>query len=238
MSPSQLVAILPEALAAAFPNSRPESRRALVASASVRTFGVGQPIYRQGDETTFALILGGHVAFRRTTVDGRQLITLIVTRGALAAFLPLAARPTSVDAVPLTAAPAAVWRSAEVRALVADDPGLAVDILDHVLATFEEIVERLDGLQYQNSLRRVARVLHLHSDLFFGEPTVLTRTHLPTMVGTSREMTGRVLRALESRGLVARVGRSRLRLLDPVGLARAAEAGLDRPSSQRAAAPR
>ena len=52
---------------------------------------------------------------------------------------------------------------------------------------------------------------------------MLTRTQLPIMVGTSREMTGRVLRILESQGLVARVGRSRLRLLDPVGLARAAE---------------
>jgi CRP-like cAMP-binding protein len=215
--------MLPDLLAEVFPNSRPESRQALVGSASVRTFETGQPILRQGDETSFALILGGHVAFRRTTVDGRQLITLIVSRGALAAFLPLASRPTSVDVLPLTTTSAAVWPSTDVRLLVATDPGLAVDILDHVLATFEVIVERLDGMQYQNALRRVARVLNLHTDLFFGEPAVLTRTQLPIMVGTSREMTGRVLRILESQGLVARVGRSRLRLLDPVGLARAAE---------------
>jgi len=223
ISPSPWAAMLPDLLAEVFPNSRPESRQALVGSASVRTFETGQPILRQGDETSFALILGGHVAFRRTTVDGRQLITLIVSRGALAAFLPLASRPTSVDVLPLTTTSAAVWPSTDVRLLVATDPGLAVDILDHVLATFEVIVERLDGMQYQNALRRVARVLNLHTDLFFGEPAVLTRTQLPIMVGTSREMTGRVLRILESQGLVARVGRSRLRLLDPVGLARAAE---------------
>ena len=231
ISPSPWAATLPELLSEVFPNSSPFSRQALAGSASVRTYETGQPILRQGDETSFALILGGHVAFRRTTVDGRQLITLIVSRGALAAFLPLASRPTSVDVVPLTTSPAAVWPSTEVRTLVATDPGLAVDILDHVLATFEVIVERLDGMQYQNALRRVARVLNLHSDLFFGEPMVLTRTHLPTMVGTSREMTGRVLRILESQGLVARVGRSRLRLLDPVGLARAAEYGGDEPSA-------
>jgi hypothetical protein len=35
-------------------------------------------------------------------------------------------------------------------------------------------------------------------------------------------MTGRVLRILEARSLVARVGRDRLRLLDPAGLAEAA----------------
>jgi CRP-like cAMP-binding protein len=149
----------------------------------------------------------------------------IVTRGRLASFLPLAARPTGADALALTPTTAAVWRGEEVRALATVDPGLAVDILDHALATFEEVVGRLDGLFHQDALGRVARVLHLHAPLFFGEPAVLTRADLPTLVGTSREMTGRVLRVLESRQLVARVGRDRLRLLDPAGLAAAAESG-------------
>jgi CRP-like cAMP-binding protein len=226
-SPPVWAATLPALLSEVFPNSRPDSRQALAASASVRTFATGQPILHQGDERSFALILGGQVAFRRTTVDGRQLIMLIVSRGALAAFLPLASRPISVDVLPLTPAPAAVWQSATIRSLASTDPGLAIDILDHVLATFEEIIDRLDAFQYQNALRRVARVLNLHTHLFFSEPAVLTRRHLPSMVGTSREMTGRVLRALESRGLVARVGRSRLRLLDPAGLAHAAQADGD-----------
>jgi CRP-like cAMP-binding protein len=231
-SPSDWTATLPALLAEVFPSSRPDSRQALAASASVRAFETDQPILRQGDETSFVLILGGHVAFRRTTVDGRQLITLIVTRGALAAFLPLASRPTSVDVLPVTPTRAAVWNSAAIRSLATTDPGLAIDILDHVLATFENIIDRLDTVQYQNALRRVARVLNLHTDLFFSEPAILTRTHLPSMVGTSREMTGRVLRALESRGLVARVGRSRLRLLDPAGLAHAAEAGDPTPAGR------
>jgi hypothetical protein len=42
-------------------------------------------------------------------------------------------------------------------------------------------------------------------------------------------MTGRVLRVLESRHLIARLGRDRLRLLDPAGLEAVAEFGLDRP---------
>jgi hypothetical protein len=43
-----------------------------------------------------------------------------------------------------------------------------------------------------------------------------------------REMTGRVLRVLESGGIVARVGRYRFRLLDPAGLAAAVEAREER----------
>jgi CRP-like cAMP-binding protein len=126
--------------------------------------------------------------------------------------------------VALTPSPAAVWRADEVRSLAAHDPGFALDAVDAILALFEEVVARLDGLLYQDALRRVARVLNVHADLFFAESPVLTRAHLPTLVGTSREMTGRVLRILESRRLVARVGRDRLRLLDPDGLTAAAEA--------------
>jgi CRP-like cAMP-binding protein len=211
----------------AFPHSRADSRRALLASAGVRQFGTGQAILRQGDESSLALILEGHVAARRTTDDGRQLIFRIFTRGGLVSILPLSARPSSADIVGLTPCAAAVWRADEVRSLATADPGLAVDILDNVLCTFEDVVQRLDGLLHQDAPRRVARVLSLHADLFFAEPPVLTRSQLPTMVGTSREMTGRVLRVLESRHIVLRVGRDRLRLLDAAALAATAGAGSD-----------
>jgi CRP/FNR family transcriptional regulator len=223
---SAWAAALPDVIGEAFPNSATETREALVGAAGVRVFRAGRSILEQGDETSLALILDGHVALRRTTVDGRQLIMRIVGRGEIVSILPLASRPASADAVALTPSPAAVWRGSEVRTLATTDPGFAVDILDQVLATFEDVVGRLDGLLYQNALRRVARVLLQHSDLFFAERPVLTRAHLPILVGTSREMTGRVLRVLEAQGLVSRVGRTRLRLLDPAGLA-AVAAGSD-----------
>jgi CRP-like cAMP-binding protein len=151
-----------------------------------------------------------------------------ITRGGLISVLPLAARPSLADAVALVPTVAAVWPADRVRALAAADAGLGVDLIDHVLSKFEVAVARLDALLSQNALGRVARVLEQHSDLFFSEPPVLKRGHLPALVGTSREMTGRVLRMLEAQGLVIRVGRDRLSLLDPSGLTAAAEA-VDRP---------
>jgi len=219
---------LADAIDRAFPNSRDDARWALAGSANVRSFAAGQAIVRQGDETSLALVLDGHVAVRHTTVDGRQLVMRIVTKGGLAGILPLARRPATGDALALTPGAAALWQGEEVRSLASTDPGLAVDILDHVLATFEGMTWRLDSLLHQASVRRVARVLLVHADLFFGEPPVLTRAILPELVGTSREMTGRVLRILESRQLVARVGRDRLQLLDAAGLEELAEFGSDR----------
>jgi CRP/FNR family cyclic AMP-dependent transcriptional regulator len=211
-----------------FPQSRPDSRTALSSVATVRTFRPNEAILSQGDETSLVLVLGGHVALRRTTPDGRQLIVRIVDRGKLSGFLPLAARPAAHDAVALTPTPAAMWRSAEVRSLAKADAGLAIDLMDHILAAYQDVTSRLESLLYQDALRRVARVLHQHAELFFGDEPVLTRRQLPLLVGTSREMTGRVLRVLESRGVVARVGRFQFRLLDPAGLAAAVEAPEER----------
>jgi CRP-like cAMP-binding protein len=219
---------LAEVIREAFPHSSDDKRRLLAGLARIRRFHPGQDLIRQGDTTSLALVVEGHVAVRRTTVDGRQLIVRIVTRGGLAGILPLASRPASGDTVALTAGSAAVWQGDEIRTLASTDSGLGVDLLDHVLATFEGVVWRLDGMLHQASLRRVARVLLANAELFFVEPPVLTRADLPDVVGTSREMTGRVLRILESLHIVARVDRTGLRLLDAAGLEHLAESGSDR----------
>ena len=70
-------------------------------------------------------------------------------------------------------------------------------------------VERIEGFLHQDARRRVLRILARHRELFFNEPAVLSRSHLPGLVGTSREMTGRVLRQLEREGTIERVGRLR-----------------------------
>jgi CRP-like cAMP-binding protein len=88
-------------------------------------------------------------------------------------------------------------------------------MIDTLAVYLNVITEKVDGFLHQNARRRVVRVLARHRDLFFVSPVVLSRAHLPSLVGTSREMTGRVLRELEREGTVARVGRTGLRLLRP-----------------------
>jgi CRP/FNR family transcriptional regulator, cyclic AMP receptor protein len=222
-----LVTGLPAVLSEAFPRTRPETLKALTSVATVRTFRPNQAIVTQGEDTALAMALDGWVALRRTTPDGRQLIVRIVHRGRLSTMLPLTSRPAGADAVALTETSVALWSGDEVRALAESDAGLAVELLDQVLMALEEVTARLEGMLYQDALRRVARVLHQHADLFFSDAPVLTRRHLPMLVGTSREMTGRVIRILESSGVVLRVGRY-FRLLDPEGLAAAAEPDDDR----------
>jgi CheY-like chemotaxis protein len=210
-----------EVIAQAFPESHIDTLSALAESGRILTCAAGQTIFNQGDEGLLVLVLDGYIGLRHTTIDGRQLITRIATRGEIGTVLPLAARPSSADVVALSDCRVVMWLPRKARAFAETDAGFAVAIIDHVLASTETMVERVDGLLYQDAVTRVARVLYAHQDLFFSEPPVLTRAHLPALVGTSREMTSRVLRVLESRQMIARVGRDRLQIIDPQRLEQA-----------------
>ena len=213
-------------LGEAFPNSRQPTRAKLAAGARIQSFRRGQALVRQDEPASIGLLLDGHVAARRATADGRQLIVRIADRGRLVPLLPLAAKLSTTDCIALNPSTAALWPADELRTLALADGGLGMDFLDHVAAALESLVVRMDDMVHRNTVRRVARVLQLNSDLFFGAEPVLSRADLVDFVGASREMTGRVLRQLERRHIVARVPPNKLRLLDPVGLAAAARDGL------------
>ena len=161
------------------------------------------------------LVLRGHGAFRRTTVDGQQLIVGVAGPGDLIGLSSAATIQSSADLAALTDCEVALWRGPEVRRLATTDPGFALALIDQLATVLRTITERVDGFLHQNARRRVVRILAEHRELFFAEPAILSRSHLPSLVGTSREMTGRVLRELEREGTLARVGRSDLRLLRP-----------------------
>lgn len=113
----------------------------------------------------------------------------------------------------------------EIRALAVLDPGLALAAIDSMAWSLHQAVERIEGFLHQDARLRVLRVLAQHRQLRFSESPVLTREHLSGLVGTSREMTGRVLRELEREGTVKRVGRTGLKLLRPDQLESITSAG-------------
>jgi CRP-like cAMP-binding protein len=195
---------------ASLPSSRPESAQALVASARLRRVRASEPIWRQGEPIALTLVLEGFAAFRRTTVDGQRLITAVVMPGELYGMVGIAGSHAAADLTALTDALVATWPGALVRKLAAADADLALDVIDRLASLLTVITERVDGFLHQDARRRVLRVLARYRDLFFADPPILTRAQLPELVGTSREMTSRVLRALEREGTIARIGRTRL----------------------------
>ena len=202
----------------ASPGSSRETADFLVDTAKARAARAGETIFRQGEPMPLTIVLRGHGAFRRTTVDGQQLAVGIAGPGDLFGLSAISSTNSPVDFVALTESEVCLWKGPEIRRLAARDPGFALDVIDRLAGFVQAMTENIDGFLHQDARRRVIRVLLRYRDLFFGEPAVLSRAELPSLVGTSREMTGRVLRELEREGLVARVGRRGLRLLRPEGL--------------------
>lgn len=200
------------------PGSRTQALTKLAAAARIRHLQKDEAVFRQGEPVQLALFLRGYAAFRRTTVEGQQVMTAIAGPGELYGLTSIAGTTSTVDMFALHDSEVAVWHGAQLRALAAHDPQLALAVIDRLSAFLAILNEKVDGYLHQDARRRVIRVLARHRELFFSDPPILSRAYLPALVGTSREMTGSVLRRLERDGTIARVGRSGLRLIDPAGL--------------------
>jgi CRP-like cAMP-binding protein len=207
--------LIRELLVQALPQARPGTIEQLVRSVRFHVVQPGQQIYRQGEAVPLTIILEGYGAARRTTIDGKELVNGVARSGVLFGWSGLAAVPSSVELLALTTCKVGQWHGDEVRALAMADTGLAMAAIDSMAWSMHQMVERIEGFLHQDARLRVLRILTQHRDLIFGENAVLTRAQLPGLVGTSREMTGRVLRQLEREGTLARVGRGRLVLLRP-----------------------
>ena len=195
------------------PRCRPETLDALAGFARVSTFKRNERIYALGEPVPITMILSGYGVARRTTSTGLLLISGVAQAGAPFGWSGLAQAHSSIDMVAHTTCRAAQWSGLDVRPIAARDPELALAAIDSMAASLHQTVEQIEGFLHQNARIRVLRILGRYRGLFFDEPPVLTRADLPGLVGTSREMTGRVLRHLEREGTIERFGRNGLRLL-------------------------
>lgn len=215
------------------PGIRPESIRDLAEHGRMRVFRDGEIVFHQGEEVPLILLLRGHGGFRRTTVDGQQVMVGVASPDEIFGLTSASATIATVELIALTELEAMVWRGEVLRRLIAEDPTVALRIVDRLSLFLTILTEKVDGFLHQDARRRVIRILARHRDLFFRDPPVLSRTHLPGLVGTSREMTGRVLRELERERIVMRIGRTGLELLDP----RPLDAEIPLPSTARKRSP-
>jgi CRP-like cAMP-binding protein len=204
-----------ESIARWLPRCRPETWDALAAYARVSTFKRNERIYALGEPVPITMILSGYGVARRTTSTGLLLISGVAQAGAPFGWSGLAQAKSSLDMIAHTTCRVAQWSGLDVRPLAARDPELALAAIDSMALALHAVVEQIEGYLHQNARLRVLRILGRYRNLFFDEPPVLTRADLPGLVGTSREMTGRVLRQLEREGTVERFGRNGLRLLRP-----------------------
>lgn len=208
------------------------TRGTLLRGARFRAFTRRDLVVAQDDATLVILVIAGHLGGWRSDAEGRQHMVRIAGPGTLINVVALHRAPSVVDLVGLDEGLVALWPGDLVMTLVRRDAGLGIDLLGLVLAGAEGLLQRIDRMTFDSVTRRLARILWVERDLLFDpRRPLLSRPELADLAGATREMTGRVIRDFERRGLVGRTGRSGLVLLDREGLR--VEAGIAEDESAR-----
>ena len=186
-------------------------------------------IFREGDpcERLYEVI-SGRIRLARTSSDGRRQVVRYVTVGGLFDLVPLLdGAPHAVTAS--TVEPTDVLRipREDVLRVIGDSP-VAGGVIARMLAgQLRDTVGLVSDLALYHVPARVARILlqdeSPHPGIGAGIPAVgATRREIAENAGTSREVVGRLLRALEASGIIRTEG-AHIRIMDADRLRSVAE---------------
>jgi CRP-like cAMP-binding protein len=206
-----------------------EDELAKVAEVAVpRSFGAGEVIFREGDESdTCYIVRSGHARATREHSDGRSITLANFGPGDIFGELAMFdSERRSATLETLDAMEAVAILGADMRRLLGLHPDIAVKLVIALGRRLRETNERLTRQSFQTVQSRVAAVLaRLVADARAegaGDGDVLitsTQADLAQLAGSSRESASRFLAVLERAGIITQ-GRGRLTVHDASALER------------------
>jgi CRP/FNR family transcriptional regulator len=194
-----------------------EFERDFFRSASFARLGSGQFVCRQGSQCAhLALVLKGSTRVYKLSGTGREITLYRIEPGQsciLTASCILSGLPFPAFAVTETPVEAALVPPADAARWIKESPrwsgyvfGLIAERLGDVIAVVEEVAfHRMD--------RRIAGYLLEHMPDAGAGSVRITHQKVASDLGTSREVVSRILKDLESRGLLE-TARGSIRILD------------------------
>lgn len=207
-----------------------ESATSLEATLTKRRLPRGHVVFSEGDAgDRLFVILDGKVKISRAAADGRENLLAVLGAaemfGELSLFDP---GPRTASVTTVTAATLASLDHDDLRPLLIERPGVAVQLLQALAQRLRRTNEAMADLVFTDVPGRVAKAL-LDLAAKFGVPEDgatrvrhdLTQEELAQLVGASRETVNKALSEFAHRGWLRIEGRSVL-LLDPVRLAKRA----------------
>jgi CRP-like cAMP-binding protein len=206
----------------------PADRAAVLSAGRSRHYRAGDTIFVAGNPGGFVVvIIEGRAKVSVPSVAGTETVLSLRGPGDLIGDLTAIydeTTPRTATVVALDAVACRVVRAADFRAILADHPAVATELLRMVAARLRSSDRRLADFGAYDTTQRVARLL---ADMAEAEgrpsatglvlPRGLTQDDLAGLVGASRESVARALAALRSLGLVS-TGRRQVAVLDLAGL--------------------
>jgi CRP/FNR family transcriptional regulator, anaerobic regulatory protein len=171
---------------------------------------------------SLALVLEGAARIYKLGESGREITLYRVGRGescvltasCILSDLPFPAFAVCEEPIEAVAVPAGA-----ARRWLADSAGWRHFLFDTVARRLSEVITLVEEVAFRRMDSRIADYLLRRAELG-GDPSIhCTHQEIASDLGTSREVVTRILKDLESRGLL-RTARGSLVLLDPQRLAR------------------
>lgn len=181
-------------------------------AAHLRSYQAGATIFAEDGECAgLHVVLDGLVRIHRVSSEGR-LHTLSLLRP-YSTFNEVAAvdgGTNPYNAVAATSAQILQISHEQLMRLMASEPALLNNCVQSLARVNRDYIERLEDMTFRSIPSRLAK-LFLHESTYADQiaetPTGLTQEEIASILGTTREVVGRALRALLNAGLLVKKGR-------------------------------
>jgi CRP-like cAMP-binding protein len=209
-----------------FQEVRPAGLRRLAAMAGSRSYRKGAVIFRQGDPCTGIYVVArGLVRLFTLAPSGKEHVLHLAGPGQSFAEVAVIGGfecPATAEAVEATIC--ALLPSDAFLRLLREDHDLCLQLLAGLTQRVRQMVGLLEDLVLRDATGRLARHLLEKSRGLAGViPLPSLKRHLASHLNLTSETLSRTLRKLADAGIIESRGARALKVLDPRGLARAAE---------------
>jgi CRP-like cAMP-binding protein len=205
----------------------------LAALTHERRMRSGEVLMRAGDPGMFMMIVSaGEVRVQLTGDAGQKQILATLGPGAVIGEIALFdGESRTADVVAATNGQLGVIERAAALRLLEQDPRFALAVITALCRRLRDTVGQLEALAFQDVAARLAACLLRLAGGSKPRRLDMTQEQVGQMIGASREIVNKRLRALAAAGLV-RLTPGRIELLDEGLLAQVAEGSSGRPSDE------
>lgn len=146
----------------------------------------------------------GRVKVFKISADGKEQVLRLFQAGETFNEVPIFdGGPNPASAMVLEDGIAYVLHRDDIQRLLSEHPRIATSVIRVLASRLRYMVGLVEDLSFKHVSARVAKTLLLHSEAVEGKTAHrLTQQELAALVGTAREVVGRVLKALEHEGII------------------------------------
>lgn len=190
-----------------FQGIAPERLDGIARCASMRRVSRGTAVVLAGDSIDCVyFVLNGSLKVLVSDEDGREVILTMLGQGDIFGEMgvvdeaPRSATVTAVSSSDLVSIP-----QSDFRRILQDNFELCLRIMGNLAQRLREADRKIESLALMDVYGRVARLLLDMAETVNGETVVkrkISKQDIAKMIGASREMVSRVMKDLQTRGLI------------------------------------